>query len=171
MAEVESPLGGTSVVDLLQQDLKEITQSRDVYIPVPGYDKSRLMVKYRLPENSKELAEVAQKVERQYKTVFERNLYTVLDTMIVLCEGLYVQPEGADQPVMLDQENIGEPVRFDSRLAGYINMNGSDEQTARNVVRKLFDNRDFAMISHGEKLNRWLMTTKAESENEFWSGE
>lgn len=173
MADENSPsaLGGTSVVDLLKQDLKDITKTREVYISVAGYDKSGLMVKYRLPEDSKELAQIAEKVEKQYKTVFERNLYTIMDTMIVLCEGLYVQPNGVDQPVMLDQENAGFPVRFDERLAGYIGMNGDAEKSARNVMRKLFDNREFAIISHGEKLNRWLASTKADAESEFWTGE
>lgn len=163
---------GNSVVDLLKQDLKEISTQKNVYIRVPGFERSGLQVKYRLPENGQEIGDIGKKIERQHKEVFARNLYTAMDTMIVLCDGLFVQPDGIDEPVMLDYEETGTPCRFDDRLAAYLGMNGDPHDlTARSIVRKLFDDREFAIINHAEKLSRWLVDASADVNREFWQGE
>jgi hypothetical protein len=158
---------GNSVLDLLKQDHDEIAASSEVFIRVVGYDKSGLQVKYRLPESG-ELATIGKKIERQHKDMFARNLYIAMDTMIALCEGIYVQPEGVEEPVGLDFEESGEPCGFDERLAVHLGMDGETSITARDVVRRVFDNRDFAIISHAEKLNRWLVDAKADVDKEFW---
>src|SRR5438046_2417975 len=100
---------GTSYVDLIQQELTELTEAKDVYIPVVGYWKSGLTMKYRMPESGKELNAIAEKVERDNKDRFYRNLWTVTDTMIALCEGVYVKPDGVEEYVMLDPEETGLP--------------------------------------------------------------
>lgn len=165
--EDEKVTRDTSLVDLLKADLDELGKHEDVLIRVPGYEKSGLQIKYRLPENGKELDNISRKVNREQKDTFSRSLYTAIDTMIVLCEGLYVQPAGVEEPVMLDPEEIGEPARFDERLADMLGMNG-DNPSARKVVRRLFNGNDFAIINHSERLNRWLMDTSANLEMEFW---
>jgi hypothetical protein len=159
---------GHSVVDLLKQDLREVSTTREVYIRIPGFEKSGLQAKYRLPEPG-ELAAITRKVERNHKDTWERNLYGAMDTIIALCDGLYVQPEGVEQPVMLDYENTGIPCRFDHRLAEYIGLsNGAEPPTARIVLKKLFKDRELAVINHGEKLSRWLVDANADVNREFW---
>jgi hypothetical protein len=159
--------GAASIADLLKQDYNEIAEIEEVYIKVKGYDKSGLQVKYRLPESGKELDDISRKVNREYKDTYSRNLFTAIDTMIYLCEGLYVQPEGVEAPVMLDPQETGMPCRFDERLAVLIGMNGV-ESRARAVVRKLFNNNDLMVVGHAERLSRWLTDTKANLEIEFW---
>lgn len=158
----------SSLVDLLKEDIKELSEKENVLIKVPGYHKSGLQIQYRLPENGKELDSIARKVNRQEKDAFTRTLFTAMDTMICLCEGLYVQPAGVDEPAMLDPEVSGYPARFDDRLASMLGMNGEIPPTARQVVRRLFNGNDFAIVNHAEKLNRWLMDTSANLELEFW---
>lgn len=169
--EVVSPFSDASIFDLLKQEAQELADNKEVDIPVKGYEGTNLMIRYHLPESAKELDDIARRVSKDQKDPFYRNLYTVIDTMIWLCSGLFVQPEGVPEPVMLDPEQTGHPVHFDVRLAGLIGMlesaNGS-EPTARNVVRKLFGGNDLAIISHAEKLNRWLQNTKADLSLEIW---
>lgn len=171
-----TPIGATpSYVELLRQDYKELSEAEDVLIPVQGYERVGLRVKYRMPESGKELDAISRKVMREFKDTFSRNLYTALDTMIVLCEGLYIQPLASEleletqvtEPIPLDPELSGEAVRFDQRLAEALGL-GSDIPGARQVTRRLFGNNDMAVISHAEKLSRWLANTKADLDVEFW---
>jgi hypothetical protein len=171
VSEDEAPARSISYVDLLKQDMQALTEAEEAYIKVPGYEKSGLQVKYRLPESGMELDKISRRVNREYKETFQRNLYNAIDMMIYLCEGLYVQPEGEDEPIPFDPEGKGHPVYFDDNLATVLNMNGA-EVRPRNVVKKLFNGNDFAIVNHAERLNRWLMDTSADLETEFWqSGE
>lgn len=162
-----------SYVDLLRQEYQELIDSEDVMIPIVGFEKVGLRVKYRMPESGKELDNIARKVAREFKDQFSRNLYTAMDTMIVLCEGLYVLPvaeldlEGQPtEPQPLDPDNAGDPARFDQKLAEIMGFGNTN--SAREVVRKLFGNNDMAIVSHAERLSRWLSNTKADLNVEFW---
>lgn len=158
---------GDSLVDLIQKDLEEQAAIKDVFIPVTGYDTSGLAIKYRMPKNGKELDGVAEKVERQKHDRYYTNLWTAVDTMILLCDGLFVKPEGVEEYVMLDPEDSGTPVHLgDARLAEIVGL--TDEPAARKVVQKLFNKQDVAIINHFERLSRWLGNTKADLEREFW---
>lgn len=168
-AEEVKALGGVgSLIDLIREEQKEIEQVEDVYIRVTGYEKSGLAVRYRLPNGGTELDKIARKVERETKDRWQRNVMVAIDTMILLCEGLYVMPPGVDEWVELDPEEVGYPMRFDNRLAKMIGMD--ETAKTRQIVIKLFGGKghEFAIINHSEKLNRWLMDTKADLETELW---
>jgi hypothetical protein len=156
-----------SLIDVFREELRELSETRDVYIPIKGYERIGLQVRYHMPNNGKELAVIAQKVQREVKDVWSRNLFTAMDTMIYLCDGLYVQPEDVPEPVMLDPQETGMPMMFDPRLAEMMNLNG-EVRSARQVVRKLFGGNDMAVINHAERLQRWLQNTKADLEAELW---
>jgi hypothetical protein len=157
-----------SVIDLLKQDVEEISQVEDVYIPVKGYERTGLAIRYHLPERHKELDTIANKVNREFKDNYSRNLHIGIDTMVYLCSGLYVKhPEpGTDEWVELDPQETGEPVHFDTRLAGILGWD--DVSTARQVVKRLFGGNELAINVHAERLNRWLANTKADINQEFW---
>lgn len=159
----------SSIVDLIQQDISEIEASSDVYIPIRGYEKSGLAAHYRLPESGKQLDSIAQKVMRETKDQYERNLRIAIDTMIALCDGLYVRPEGVDDYVMLDPEEKGEPLSFnDTSSLGPLIGYTDDSPTVRGLVKRLFRGNDVALISHAEKLGRWMSDTKTDIETEYW---
>lgn len=159
-----------SIVDLLKQDINEIATHKEAFIRVSGYEKSGIQIKYRMPEGGKELDAIAQKVERETKDRFARNLNTMIDTIITLCEGVYCQPPGVEEPVELDPEETGSPCLIDERLAALLGMstNGDSPLTARLVLKRLFHNNDMAIINHAEKLNRWLMDQNADLQMELW---
>lgn len=159
--EQQGPFQESSLVDQLRADLAEITANETVYIPVIGYERTGLQVKYHLPENGKILDAITRKVFREHRDIYSRNLFTSMDMMIALCAGLYVQPPEVDVPVELDPQLSGSPVQFDERLAEIIGLNG-DRITARGVVRKLFAGNDLAIMDHAQKLDRWLRNTSAD---------
>jgi hypothetical protein len=169
-----TPIGpNPSYIDLLRQEYQELIDSEDVMIPIMGFERVGLRAKYRMPESGKELDNIARRVAREFKDNFSRNLYTAIDTMIILCEGMYVLPiaeldlEGnPTEPQPLDPENMGEPARYDQKLAEIMGFTGTN--SAREVVRKLFGKNDMAIVSHAEKLSRWLTNTKADLNVEFW---
>ena len=166
--KIITPGTPVSFVDIIQSELQELQESKEVYIAVKGYERSGLHVKYSLPRDGKMLDDISRKVMREFKDAYNRNLHISVDTMIRLCEGLYVQhPEAGEEYVELDPENMGEPVQFDSRLANIVS-NGSQINSSRQVVFALFGGNDLMVLSHAEKLNRWLMNTKADVETELW---
>lgn len=156
-----------SIAGLLKADLQEQASHKEVFIRIPGFDQSGIQIKYRLPEGTAELDHISTKVERETKDRIARNLRMIMDTIILLCEGVYYQTEAEETPQPLDIEGLGEPCLIDERLAGYLGMNG-DNFTAREVVRVLFGGNEFAIISHGEKLQRWMIDQSADITKEFW---
>lgn len=164
------PVNATpSVVDLLKRDLEELSEHKDVYIKVQGYENTGLQIRYKMPESGKELDNIARKVQRDSKTAYDRNINTAIDTMVHLCVGLYVQPiDITDELVELDPENTGSPVGLDIRLAETFGWPDAHNIRARDVVKRLFGKNDMAIINHSEKLNRWLMDNKANLNLEIW---
>jgi hypothetical protein len=156
-----------SLFDMLKQEVQELTESKEVFIPVAGYERTGLAIKYHLPDSGKELDIIGRKVMRDYKDQFSRNLYIGIDSMIYLCSGLYVKPPEVDEYVELDPEMIGEPVQFDRRMAEFLEMD-PERSNARAVVKRIFGGNDMAVISHAEKLNRWLLNTQTDLTLELW---
>jgi len=158
-----------SIVDLFKAEQEELAATKSVFIPVKGYEKTGLQVKYRMPQSGKEIEAIANKVNRQFKDTYSRNLYSAMDVMINLCDGLYVQPEDVPEPVPLDSEDSGEPCMFDVVLAEMLGMDtASEDTTARAVVKKLFAGNELAIMTHAFDLNRWLGNTKADLNLEIW---
>jgi hypothetical protein len=167
--EIIIPTTEHSLVDVIRGELKELQEQKVVYIPVAGYEKSGLHARYRLPENGKILDDIVRRVMREYKDKYSRNLYATADTIIHLCEGLYVRhPEAGEEYVELDPDEQGYPVRFDYRLAGIISDNGTLD-TERKVLFALFGYKDVFILNHGAKLNMWMMDTNIDVETELWT--
>lgn len=158
---------GKSIVDLLNEEAAEISNIKFVHIPILGYEKTGLTARYHMPENGKELEKINRKAEREFKDTYSRSLTSSLDTMIHLCDGLYVNPNNDPEPVELDPDMIGYPVRFDERCAEIFGW-AEPGMTARTVVKRLFNGNDLAILSHGEKLSRWLHNAKADVTRELW---
>ena len=86
-----------SIVDLFKQEQAELASSKSVFIRVNGYEQTGLQIRYKMPASGKELEVISSKVQRQHKDNYSRNLYTAMDTMIHLCDGLFVQPDGVER--------------------------------------------------------------------------
>lgn len=160
--------GDFSLVDTFKSELDELASNKEVFIPVKGYERTGLQIKYHLPEHGKELDMLGRKVQREAQDNYTRNLLISIDTMIYLCSGIYVQPPDVEAPVMLDPENTGSPAGFDDRLAELMGMDPGSPHTARNVVKRLFGGNEMMLLAHAERLQRWLQNTKADLNAELW---
>ena len=162
--------GQASYIDLFKQELEEIESIKDVLIPVRGFEKTGVQVKYHLPKSGSELDEIARRAKREAsKDNFQLNLIISMQTMIHLCDGVYVQPAEAKEPVMLDPDEQGYPVKFDERLAKLLGLPEDDPNaSARKTLRKLFGNNDSNIIDHAERLGRWIRDVKADVTLELW---
>jgi hypothetical protein len=171
----QGPFSSPSIVDLLQQDMQELAAAEVVYIPVKGYENSRIQIRYRMPESGKELDMITRKVQREIPNDnFTQNLTVAIDTMIHLCIGIYAQPDGVDEPQPFDPDNRGMACTFDESLAKVMGLEPipGHPLTSRMIVRKLFGNSDMMILGHAERLQRWLMNVKANVNAELWeSGE
>lgn len=159
-------MADVSIIDLLKADLQDLTDNAEATIPVVGYEKAGLAVKYHLPETGKQLDSIQRKVNAETKDPYYRNLNSAMDTMILLCEGLYVRPEGVEDYVMLDPQETGMPVRFDARMAAIVDI--PEDSPSRQVLKKVFGNNEMAILNHTERLGRWLNNTKADLVTELW---
>lgn len=156
----------SSIIDLLKADLQDLIENAEAFIPVIGYEKAGLAIKYRLPETGHQLDAIARKVAKDNQDPYYRNLWTSVDTMIFLCDGLYVKPDGVEDYVMLDPQETGQAVRFDARMAAIVDI--PEDSPARVVLKKVFGNNEMAILSHSERLGRWLNNTKADLVTELW---
>lgn len=169
--DIEHSTSNRSILDLLKEDYQELKDIKDVTIPIIGWEKTGLAIKYRLPESGAELDTLARKVfqEVNKKDRYGRNFKIAMDTMIHLNEGLYVKPRGIEDYIELDPSETGSPmVLADGEELSVIFGWDGEVRTARDVVRKLFNNNDLAIINHAEKLNRWLVDTKVDLNVELW---
>lgn len=165
------PISDKSILDVLKADYDDIAGDKSVYIPIVGWEKSGLAIKYRHPHSGKELDAVARTVYREISKDqrYSRGITLAIDTMIRLNEGLYVKPAGVDDYVELDPEERGRPYDLGDgeKLSSIFGWNG-EVSTSRDVVRKLFGGNELAIGAHSEKLQRWLMNTKADLDTEIW---
>lgn len=155
-----------SIVDQLKQEYEELTNNRTTHIAIPGYERIGLTALYHLPENGKMIDRIARQVAKDYKDTYSRNLYTAIDMMLEFCDGLYVQPSNASEPVTFDPDLSGVPCKFDARLCEALGW--TDVKGARQTVSKLFGGNQLAILDHAEKLNRWMRNTKTDLTAEYW---
>jgi hypothetical protein len=163
-----SPFSDFSLIDTFKSELDELVSAESVNIPVKGYERTGLQIKYHMPENGRELDNLSRTVSKQYTGAYDKNLAIAIATMVHLCDGLYVQPDNIPEPVMLDPEETGYPCQFDNRLADIMGMENGEPRGQRQIVRRLFGNNDLAILSHAERLSRWLQNTKADVQSELW---
>jgi len=172
--EDSHPAGDKSILDLLKVDYEEILAIKDVYIPITGWERTGLAIKYRLPESGAELDRIARKVFQEVpkKDQFKRGLFIAMDTMIRLQEdnGLFVKPPGVDDYVQLDPSEQGRALELADaeELSVIFGWKDNEVTTARQALKKLFGNNDIAIVTHAEKLQHWLVDTKADITTELW---
>lgn len=156
-AQEESP---ESPLDVFAAKHRELAAIKDVDIPIPGYDKAPpiLMIRYRLIEGS-EAARMGDKIKRETKDQWQRQILMSVDTFITTCVGFYFDDgSGKARPLTYNGEHL---VRFDRDLAEALGFADElpDEITARKVAFSLFNNNDAAIVQHSQILNAWFADT------------
>jgi hypothetical protein len=148
--------------NLLEQLRKERTEEADeeTLIPVPGYHRVPLLVKYRMLDGN-EIQKIGRK-SRKIRDDWTRNFTTAIDTMIAAAIGVYVEFDGEVQPLTVNGQEV---MGFTPDLAKALNLEGAD--TARKVVIGTFKNKDLHIATHATRLNRWFTGTNSTLDEEF----
>lgn len=150
-----------SVLDLLAEKRRLVADTKETYIPVPGYDASPpvLMVKYRLLDG-KEINAVAEQAAKVIRDRWERQLHAAVSVFIKACSGLYIDLQDGTEPQPLTIN--GAPVLgFTHALADALGFADKIDNPDRalDVVFGLFGNNEVAITQHSYKLNRWMGDT------------
>lgn len=162
----------SNLLSQLAEKRREIADTKDVFLPVPGYDKEApiLLIKYRLLTGP-ELERIGQKVRREVKGRWDRQLEAAVETFIAACDGVYVDLEdGKDpQPLTINgrevtgfTRDLAEGLEFADRL--------QDPDRARDVLFGLFANNDVAISKHNFLLNMWMSDTSVDISKEMYEG-
>ena len=158
----ESPL------EQLAAKHKELADTRECNIPVPGYDKNPplLLIRYRLLEGT-ELARMGEKIRRETRNQWQRQLLAAVDTFIAACKGFYYENgDGQLRELTYEGEHL---VGFNMELAralGFADEIG-EEPTARKVCFALFNHNDAAIAQHNMLLNMWFSDTSLDVQAEL----
>jgi hypothetical protein len=158
----ESPL------EQLAAQHRVLSETKECNIPVPGYDKEPplLLIRYGLVEGS-QLAKIGDKIRRETRNQWQRQVHAAVDTFIAACRGFYYDlGDGLLHPLMYQGEHIvsfspalAEALKFDSELP--------PEPTARSVAFSLFNNNDAAIAQHNYLLNSWFSDTSLDVQKEL----
>ena len=158
----ESPL------EQLAAKHQQLAETKEVHIPVPGYDKQPplLLVQYRLLEGT-EIARLGEKIRRETRNQWQRQVYAAIDTFIAACKGFYYDTgEGLFNPPKYQGEHI---TGFNTTLAEALKFSHElpDPPTARSVAFALFNHNDAAIAQHNYLLNSWFSDTSLDVQAEL----
>jgi len=168
------PAHNGSLLDALAAQRDELATNREVYMPIPGYEREAmtLMAKYRLLDGE-ELAKIGVRVQRQFtkRQFYERNIYAAIDIMIESCVGLFVEmPDGGKiqlenegRKIIGYNEDLAEALKFTDEI--------DPNQQARSVVLGLFANNIVALQQHSILLGRWMGDTSTDATMDFFEAE
>lgn len=160
-----------NLLEQLAAKRQEIADTKETFIPIPGYDKEPplLLARYRLLEGP-ELAIIGDKIRREVKGRWDRTLFAAIDTFIAACIGIFVDT-GDGKPVPLQLH--GQPIAgFNDDLAEALQFKGDlrENFNHRDVVLGLFAKNDVAITSHAMALNRWFGDTTVDVSQDMLGG-
>lgn len=158
-----------SLLEQLAAKRQEISETKEVSIPVPGYDTEPplLLIRYKLLDGST-LTKMALNLRRQNNTDrWIRALHASIDTFIIACVGFYVDlGDGNPEPLTYQGEHL---TGFNSKLAEALQFKDELHESAgpRDVVMALFGYNDVAITQHAYLLNRWFQNTALDVNQEM----
>lgn len=148
----------TNLLEQLAAKRKELSDTKETFIPVPGYDRHPplLLVRYKMLAGP-ELNIIGEKIRREVKDRLQRSMLAAVDTFIAAAIGLFVDQGDNKPPEPLTYQGV-TITGFTPELAEALQFTGelSDPPTARSIVFKLFADNDSAIAKHNYMLNRWF---------------
>jgi hypothetical protein len=158
-----------SVMERLKAKREAIGAQTHITMEIPGYD-GELVGKFKRMR-WEALADVAEQAERS--RVKRKQLNGHADVIATACEELLIRkvlPGGdvEDIPMheMFPEDFNGTPVRFDPRLATWLELKLDGTPTARKVVFGVFNN-DLAVTAMHNDLGAWMQSSKSEEDEDF----
>src|SRR4249919_564084 len=100
---VEQP----TLAEQLRRRRTEISESKEVLLPITGYEQYGLMAKHRLMDRP-EVEQIGRKVLGETRERGERNMRLLLDTVINSTTGFYLQTSDDEEPKPVLDDRIGD---------------------------------------------------------------
>jgi hypothetical protein len=168
---VQSEPEPENLLEQLAAKRRDVADTRETNIPVPGYDTEPplLLIRYKLLDGHT-LMQMGEKIRRQNKDRWTRALNAAIDTFIGACIGFYYDlGDGILQPLTYHGEHIRG---FTMELAEALNYKQElpEPPTTRSIVLGLFANNDVAITQHAFMLNRWFQNTSIDVNTELLEG-
>lgn len=154
-----------SLMEQLRARRTEIADTKEILLPIAGYEEHGLQVMHRLFERP-ELTAMAKRIARETKNREERNVRLAFDTVIQSTTGFYIQRSEDPEPVHLEDEN-GEPMERWDQMARFVGWQPTGEGTARAALMYVFGGNEFAVGQHSINLSRWMSNTGVEVDVEL----
>jgi len=153
-----------SLMDQLRARRKEIAETRDTFLVIPGYEETGLVVKHRLMERH-EVEAIGKRVFRQTKDRGERNMRILVEQLIDSTSGFFKSGDNGSPPKELLDKNEEFPVVNWSQLASQIGWDGEGGETS--ALYFMFGNNEFSIGQYGILLNRWMSNTGLDVDLEY----
>jgi hypothetical protein len=162
----------SNVLEQLAAKRGVIADTREAFIPLPGYDKEPplLLAKYRLIDGP-ELAQIGSDIQTEFRSRWDRSLYMAIATMVRACGGIYVDIAGDGNPVPLTLN--GKPITgYNDDLAEALSFQDKlpPNHRDRDVLVGLFGGNEVMISSHAIILNRWFADTSLDISKEMLEG-
>src|SRR6516164_1677611 len=119
VADGEEEQGPKTLAEQLKQRRSEIAETRDVLLPLTGYDEFGVVVKHRLMDRT-EVERIGRRVITETKERGERNMRILLDVIINSTRGFYLQEDGKEPQEIIDDTNGNQSVLNWSMFAHYL---------------------------------------------------
>jgi hypothetical protein len=163
----EEPTKQPSLADQLRARRSEIADSKEVFLPIIGYEEYGVVAKHRLMERV-EIELIGKKVLAEVRERGERNMRILLDTIINSTMGFYLKPnEETDPQEIQDDRHDDRTVLNWGEFARYLGWEPNGEGDARSALYWVFAGNDFAVGQYGVMLNRWMGNTGIKVDEEF----
>jgi hypothetical protein len=168
-----SPDGGStgpqSIRDGLKSKREAIGAKKWHNIDIPGYD-GELVARFKRMR-WEALAEIAERAEQGHGK--RKALNGHADVIATAVEELLIRrmlPGGEEELTPMHELFANEfgsvPVRFDPRLADFLDVKLDGTPTARKVVFAVFNN-DLAVTALHNELGAWMQSSKSEEDEDF----
>lgn len=154
-----------SGLEALRQKREAIASNQFTDLPVPGYDGEPpyLYVRYGLLTGP-EIKRITDKVMRETKDQWDRQMLSSIDAMVESCQGFYIDYDDGlgRRPLTLGGEHI---TSYGPEIAEALGI--EDASSARKVVKEVFGNNDVALAAHNIQISRWMSNTSTKVDEEY----
>ena len=148
-----------SLAEQLRARRAEISETKEVLLPVIGYEEFGLMAKHRLMDRP-EVEKIGRKVMSETKNRGERNMRILLDTVINSTVGFYIRQNEEEEPSPVLDASIGDVQVLNwGDCARYLGWDPKYGDDARSALYFVFGGNEFAVGQYGILLNRWMGNT------------
>ena len=148
-----------SLADQLRARRTEIAESREVYLPITGYEEFGVFARHKLLERE-DIERIGKQVVGETRDRAERNMRILFDTIIYSTVGFYLKTEDEEGYAQIQDDRHGDAhVTTWPEFAYYLGRDESETSNIRGSLYWVFGGNEFSIGQYGILLNRWMSNT------------